>query len=171
MDFSSYLDPNGVDWFENARRAALADLSFCIENSDKFKTYHANSWGLSAGDGPCGYGVYGSPPCKSEPWHDGTISIYAALGCLPFIPEETLALTDYLYYQHPRTWGNFGFSDAYNLDVNPAWYSTSLYGIDKGCSMIMIENYLSGMVWKTYTDSDLIQKSLAILQFTKKSGV
>ena len=171
MDFGSYLDPNGVDWFENARRAALADRSFCIENSDKFKTYHANSWGLSAGDCPRGYGVYGSPPCKSEPWHDGTISIYAALGCLPFIPEETLALTDYLYYQHPRTWGNFGFSDAYNLDVNPAWYSTSLYGIDKGCSMIMIENYLSGMVWKTYTDSDLIQKSLAILQFTKKSGV
>lgn len=171
MNFGSYLDPDGVDWFENTRRAALADRSFCIENSDKFKTYHANSWGLSAGDCPHGYGVYGSSPCKSEPLHDGTISIYAALGCLPFIPEETLALTDYLYHQHPHTWGNFGFSDAYNLDVNPAWYSTSLYGIDKGCSMIMIDNYLSGMVWKTYTDSDLIQKSLAILQFTKKSGV
>lgn len=171
MNFGSYLDPDGVDWFENTRRAALADRSFCIENSDKFKTYHANSWGLSAGDCPHGYGVYGSSPCKSEPLHDGTISIYAALGCLPFIPEETLALTDYLYHQHPRTWGNFGFSDAYNLDVNPAWYSTSLYGIDKGCSMIMIDNYLSGMVWKTYTDSDLIQKSLAVLQFTKKSGV
>lgn len=169
MDFGSYLDPDGVDWFENTRRAALANRSFCIENSDKFKTYHANSWALSAGDCPRGYGVYGSSPCKSEPWHDGTISIYAALGCLPFIPEETLALTDYLYHQQPRTWGNFGFCDAYNLDVTPAWYSTSLYGIDKGCSMIMIDNYLSGMVWKTYTDSDLIQKSLTILQFTKKN--
>jgi len=34
--------------------------------------------------------------------------------------------------------------------------------------MIMIENYLSGLIWKTYTGSDLIQKSLEILQFTKK---
>jgi hypothetical protein len=171
MDFGSYLDPYGVDWFENTRRAALANRSFCIENSDKFKTYHANSWGLSAGDCPRGYSVYGSPPCKGEPWHDGTISIYAALGCLPFIPEETLALADYLYHQQPRTWGYFGFYDAYNLDVTPTWYSTSLYGIDKGCSMIMTDNYLSGLIWKTYTGSDLIQKSLAVLEFTKKPGV
>jgi len=168
MDFGSYLDPDGVDWFENSRRAALANRAFCIQQSGRFKTYHTNSWGLSAGDCPHGYGVYGSTPCKGEPWHDGTVSIYAALACLPFIPDETMALADYLYHNQPRTWGNFGFFDAYNLDVTPAWYSTSLYGIDKGCSMIMIENYLSGLIWKIYTDSDLIQKSLGILEFTKK---
>lgn len=171
MDFGGYLDPDGVNWFENTRRAALANRAFCIENSDRYKTYHANSWGLSAGDCPRGYGVYGSPPCRGKPWHDGTVSIYAALACLPFIPDETMALVDYLYHQQPRTWGDYGFFDAYNLDVSPAWYSTSLYGIDKGCSMIMIENYLSGLIWKTYTGSDLIQKSLAVLEFTKKPGV
>jgi len=168
MDFGSYRDPDGVDWFDNTRRAALANRSFCMENSGRFNTYHANSWGLSAGDGPHGYATYGSTPCKGKPRHDGTISIYAALSCLPFIPDETMALVDYLYHQQPCTWGAFGFFDAYNLDVSPAWCSKSLYGIDKGCSMIMIENYLSGLIWKTYTGSDLIQKSLEILQFTKK---
>jgi len=142
-----------------------------MENSGRFKTYHANSWGLSAGDGPHGYATYGSTPCKGKPRHDGTISIYAALSCLPFIPDETMALVDYLYHQQPCTWGAFGFFDAYNLDVSPAWCSKSLYGIDKGCSMIMIENYLSGLIWKTYTGSDLIQKSLEILQFTKNRSI
>ena len=171
MDFGSYLDPDGVDWFENTRRAALANRAFCIENSSRYKTYHANSWGLSAGDCPRGYSVYGGPPCRGKPWHDGTVSIYAALSCLPFLPTETLALADYLYHQQPRTWGDYGFFDAYNLDVSPAWYSTSLYGIDKGCSMILIENHLSGLIWKTYTGSDLIQKSLAVLGYTQKPGV
>lgn len=171
MDFGSYLDPNGVDWFENTRRAALANRSFCIENSANFKTYHANSWGLSAGDCPRGYSVYGSTPCLGKPRHDGTVSIYAAVASLPFIPTETNALVDYLYHRQPRTWGRYGFFDGYNLDVTPGWFSTSLYGIDKGCSMIMIENYLSGLIWKTYTNSDIIQKSLAILEFTSKPGV
>ena len=169
MDFGSYLDPDGMDWFENSRRAALAHRSFCIEHSGKYKTYHANSWGLSAGDSPHGYGVYGSMPCLGQPRHDGTVSIYSAVACLPFIPSETRELVDYLYHQQPRTWGKYGFFDAYNLDVSPEWYSTSLYGIDKGCSMIMIENALSGLIWKTYTDSDFIQKSLAILAFNKKT--
>ncbi len=46
----------------------------------------------------------------------------------------------------------------------------AIYGIDKGCSMIMIENALSGLVWETYTNSPLIQKSLKILGFTSREG-
>lgn len=76
----------------------------------------------------------------------------------------------HLYHVHPQTWGKYGFYDAYNLDVNPPWYSTSLYGIDKGCSMIMIENYLSRLVWETYTNSPTIQKALKVLGFTKREG-
>jgi len=34
--------------------------------------------------------------------------------------------------------------------------------------MIMIENYLSGLIWKTYTQSKPIQESLKILQFIPK---
>lgn len=166
LDTSSYLDPDGVDWFDNARLAALANRSFCIEHSNVYKTYHANSWGLSSGDSPRGYEIFGSAPSLVTPNHNGTISIWGALACLPFIPNETIELVEYLFHNHPQTWGRYGFYDAYNLDVNPPWYSKALYGINKGCSMIMIENYLSGLIWDTYTNSPYIRKALDVLGFT-----
>ena len=85
--------------------------------------------------------------------------------------EEVLGLVDYLYHQQPKTWGAYGFTDAYNIDVQPAWYSQAYYGIDKGCSMIMIENYLSGLIWNAYTNSPSIQKALAIIGFEPREGV
>lgn len=170
LDTAKYLDPDGIDWFNNTRLAALANRAFCIEQAKVFKTYHAESWGLSAGDHPRGYEVAGSSPSLHPPYHTGTVSIYSALSCLPFIPDETSAMIAYLYREHPRTWGKYGFFDAYNLAVDPAWYSTSLYGIDKGCSMLMIENYLSGLIWDTYTNSPGIQKALNALGFTARSS-
>lgn len=169
LDTGNYLDPDGVDWFNNTRLAALANRSFCMEHSDKFKTYHANSWGASAGDSPWGYDVSGSTPCLHPTSPNGTVSIYSALSCFPFIPELTKDMLQYLYLNHPNTWGPYGFFDSYNLDVSPPWYSKALYGIDKGCSMIMIENYLSGLVWQTYTNSPYIQKALSILGFKNRS--
>jgi hypothetical protein len=77
-------------------------------------------------------------------------------------------MADYLYRAHPQTWGDYGFYDSYNLAVDPPWYSSSLYGIDKGCSLLMIENHLTGLIWKTYTESPFIQKALGILGFRKR---
>jgi hypothetical protein len=168
FDAASYLDPDGVDWFNNTRLAILANRSYCIEQSSTFKSYHANSWGASCGDGPWGYEVSGSPPCLGEPVPNGTVSIFSALSSLPFAPELTQTMMHYLYQNHPRTWGPYGFYDAYNLDTVPAWYSHSIYGIDKGCSMLMIENYLSGLIWDLYTNSTYIQKALAVLGFRRR---
>lgn len=170
LDTTRFLDPDGVDWFENTRRAAQANRAFCIENAVRFRTYHARSWGLSAGDSPHGYDVFGAPPCLGEPHHDGTVSIYAAIACLPFLPDETLEMMAYLYHHQPRTWGPYGFYDAYNLDVSPPWYSRAVYAIDKGCSMIMIENYLTGLVWDVYTNSPYIRQALRLLGFTERGA-
>ncbi len=168
LDTARYLDPDGIDWFENTRQAALANRAFCMAHSTAHKTYHANSWGLSAGDSPWGYDVSGSAPSLAVPRPNGTVSIYSALSCLPFVPEQVMDMLGYLYREHPKTWGPYGFYDAYNLDVSPPWYSSALYGIDKGCSMLMVENYLSGLVWKTYTQSPDIQKALEVLGFQPK---
>lgn len=165
LDTRKYLDPDGVDWFNNTRLATLANRSFCVAHSQMFKTYHANSWGASAGDSPWGYDVSGATPSLDTPKPNGTVSIYGALAALPFIPEEALAMIQYLYKEHPQTWGRYGFFDSYNLDVDPPWYSHTLYGIDKGCSMIMVENYLSQLIWDTYTHSPEIQRALEILRF------
>lgn len=165
LDCAAYLDPDGIDWFENTRRAILANRAYCIARAPEFATFHENSWGLSAGDGPHGYEVSGALPALVTPWLIGTVSIYGALSSLPFAPEPTLAMIDYLYHHQPQTWGRYGFYDAYNLAVQPAWYSSALYGIDKGCSMLMIENYLTGLVWRTYTESKIVQRALSILGF------
>ncbi len=170
LDTAQYRDPDGVDWFNNTRLATLANRSFCMENSPRYKTYHANSWGLSAGDSPSGYAVFGATPCLGQPHHNGTVSIYAAIAALPFVPDLTLAMMDYLHVHHPQTWGQYGFVDAYNVDVSPAWYSQAIYAIDKGCSMIMIENYLTGLVWEVYTNSPYIQNALRVLDFRKRTG-
>lgn len=168
MDFQNYIDPDGVDWFNNTKLAALANRRFCVENSKTFRTYHANSWGLSCGDSPWGYSVCGSSPCLMTPYHNGTISIYSAIASLPFIPEHVKNMMNHLYANQPQTWGKYGFYDSYNLDHHPPWFSRAIYGINKGCSMIMIENYLSRLIWDTYTNSPFIQKSLSILNFSKK---
>lgn len=168
LDTAKYLDPEGVDWFDNARLATSANRDFCIQHAGEFKTYHERSWGASAGDSPWGYDVSGAPPALFEPKPNGTVSIYGAVSSLPFLPEAVLEMIDYLYREHPQTWGKYGFFDSYNLAVDPPWYSSSLYGIDKGCSMIMIENYLSGLIWNTYTDSPYIQNALDILGFQKR---
>ncbi|HYN89290.1 MAG TPA: glucoamylase family protein, partial [Ardenticatenaceae bacterium] len=162
--------PDGINSFQNTRRAILANRGFCMVHAPEFKTYHANSWGASAGDSPWGYDVSGAAPALHEPEPNGTVSIYSAVASLPFTPEETLDMMRYLYQNHPQTWGPYGFYDAYNLAVDPPWYSDSLYGIDKGCSMLMIENYLSGLVWDVYTNSAPIQKALSILGFTERTG-
>ena len=170
LDTEKYLDPDGVDWFENTRLATLANRSYCIEHASEFKTYHAKSWGCSAGDSPWGYDVSGAPPRHSHKEPNGTVSIYSALSSLPFAPEPVMEMVEYLYRYQPHTWGPYGFYDSYNLDVTPPWYSQAIYGIDKGCSMIMIENYLSRLVWNTYTSSPLIQNALNTLGFKQHPG-
>lgn len=168
LDTASYLDPDGVDWFQNTRLAILANRDFCLAHSKKYPTYHANSWGISCGDSPWGYDVSGSTPCLEPPRHNGTISISGALAALPFLPEQTIEMMEYLYHHHPQTWGPYGFFDAYNLAVTPPWYSRAIYGIDKGCSMIMIENHLSRLIWEVYTNCPYIQKSLSVLGFLRR---
>ncbi|MBP8056657.1 MAG: hypothetical protein KA314_12505 [Chloroflexi bacterium] len=168
LDTAHYLDPDGIDWFKNTQLATQANRAFCLEHATEFKTYHANSWGATAGDSPWGYDVSGATPALHPPTPNGTVSIYGALSSLPFTPDLALEMMHYLYEHHPQTWGPYGFYDAYNLDVSPAWYSHSLYGINKGCSLLMIENHLTGLIWDIYTNSPLIQKSLGVLGFTRR---
>lgn len=168
LDTARYLDGDGVDWFDNTRLASLAHRQFCIDHAGEFKTYGANSWGISAGDSPWGYDVSGAPPALVEIKPNGTVSIYGAVSSLPFVPDHVMAMIDHLYHEHPQTWGKYGFFDSYNLAVDPLWYSSSLYGIDKGCSMIMVENHLSGLIWNAYTDSPYIQNALTVLGFQER---
>ncbi|KAF0227585.1 MAG: hypothetical protein FD133_516 [Erysipelotrichaceae bacterium] len=168
FDSERYLDPLGIDWFRNAREAGLANRQFCLDHKKKYPGY-TRLWGLSASDGPKGYTVSGAKPCEHEPYHNGTISIYSALSSFPFTPKESEEMMYELYFNHPQTWGKYGFIDALNLDTPTPWFSRRIIGIDKGCSMIMIENHMNRFIWDLYSASPYIQRAYQILGFKERS--
>lgn len=168
FDSERYLDPQGIDWFQNAHEAGLANRQFCLDHRKDYPSY-AKLWGLSASDGPKGYIVCGALPAEHTPYHNGTISIYSALASFPFTPKESEAMMYELYYNHPQTWGEYGFIDALNLEVPTPWFSRKIIGIDKGCSMILIENHMNRFIWDLYSASPRIQNAMRVLGFTERS--
>jgi len=161
-----------TNWWNNSTAAALANRQFCIDNSITYSTYSANSWGLTACFGPGGYNggqskSYGARPLKDPPPnHDGTIAPYGAGSCIVFNPALSLSVLKNYYENYPKLWGVYGFRDAYNLvgtttPCNPAddWYAHEYVGIDAGPMLLMIENYRSKFVWKTFMFNSYAQKA------------
>lgn len=171
FDFSKYLDKDGIDWSENSRKATLAQRQYAIDNQQRFKTFHENSWGLTACEGPAGYRVYGAEPYEKDTdaeKNDGTVAPTAPCGSIVFTPKESLAAMNYFYHEVPKLWGKYGFNDAYNLDVTPPFYSENIIGIDKGITLLMIDNYQSGLIWSLYMNYPPIQSAIKKLKFEKK---
>jgi hypothetical protein len=164
VDFRNKKDRLGMDWWENSVKASLANRDYCVKMSRHFKTLHENSWGLTPCSGPWGYqGRYGAAPSdfvNAEHIVDGTVPPAGAAGSIPFTPEVSMEALRYYYEKHPALWGRYGFFDAYNLDVIPGWYAGSVIGIDKGITLLMIENYRTGMVWDLFMKNDSVQLGL-----------
>lgn len=170
IDFRGRKDTNGIDWFENSIKATLANRKYCIDNSDTFKTFGKNSWGLTACVGPKGYsGGFGAMPALSKlEENDGTISPSGAAGAIVFTPELSIKALENYYNHFPKLWSNYGFKDAYNLENSKEWYSEECIGIDKGISMLMIENYLTSFVWKYFMKNEYVLQGLEKLNITSK---
>ena len=170
IDFRDREDENGIDWFENSKKASLANRLYCIDNNKKFRTYNENSWGITACIGPKGYsGEYGAMPYDKDFkfLNDGTIPPCGAAGSIVFTPKESIMALENYYNNYPKLWGKYGFKDAYNLE-NGEWYSKETLGIDKGITMLMLENYLTETIWQYFMKNKYVQKGLEILNITKK---
>ncbi len=143
-----HLDDHGINYFENSRHATLANRQYSLSFRNQHHGYTEESWGLSASLGPGGYKAYGAKP--GEGLQDGTIAPYAVIAALVFTPEESLSAIRSFYGNYKsKTYGHFGFKDAFNLDKN--WWSNQYIGIDQGISFLMLENYLNdGDVWKHF---------------------
>ncbi|MCU9612674.1 hypothetical protein OEV98_03730 [Caldibacillus lycopersici] len=170
IDFRNLLDSDGIDWFANSVKASLANRQYCIDNPNGLKTYHENSWGLTACASPNGYIVPGGPPFYPNvtPPNEGTVPPAGAAGSIVFTPEESIAALNYFYENHPQLWGEYGFQDAYNLDVEPEWYANHVIGIDKGITLLMIENYQSGLIWDLYMKNKYVKKGIELLNWKEK---
>jgi hypothetical protein len=151
-----YMHAKGIDYFENSRRATLAQQAYCIANPKGWKGYGEKVWGITPSDGPNGYAARGAPPAEND---DGTIAPTAVAGSLPFAPEICLPTLHNFYDSYRnQLWGAYGFRDAFNLQKN--WWATDVIGIDQGPIALMIENYRSGKVWKTFMKNANVRRGL-----------
>jgi hypothetical protein len=157
----SYMTSQGIDYFENSRRATLAQRAYSIANPLAHAGYSDSLWGITASDYPGGYIARGAPPAQND---DGTIAPTAPIGSLPFAPDEVMPVIRNMYDNYPLLWGPYGFRDAFNLNVN--WYGPDYVGIDQGPIVIMIENYRTGSTWKRMMGNPYILDGLTDAGFT-----
>jgi hypothetical protein len=187
-----YMRGKGIDYFENSRRATLAQRAYAIANPSGFAGYGEHLWGLSACDGPVDathqiggrartFRTYAARGASfTDVIDDGTIAPSAAAGSIAFAPEvvvPTLVAMRDAYGE--RAFGRYGFVDALNptlrlatyvqhgvVDTTLGWFDTDVLGIDQGPVLAMIENYRSGLVWRTMRRNPHIVRGLRRAGFT-----
>jgi hypothetical protein len=171
----AYLRTNGggIDYFENSRRATLAQQAYAATRP--FANYSALEFGITACDGPgatingttyTGYDGRGAPPGRPMTIDDGTLSPTALLGSVPFAPEACVPALRYLYDNYgAAVWSDYGYCDAYNVTAN-RWFAPDVIGISAGTNVLMIENHRSAELWQRMLRSPIIQRGLQRAGFT-----
>ncbi|MBK8556718.1 MAG: prolyl oligopeptidase family serine peptidase [Lewinellaceae bacterium] len=169
----AYMREKGIDYFENSRRATLANYAYCQENPKNFKGYSDKVWGLTASDGPMDWAYKHDPKKKCKDiWEagfqgysargvatdyltdDGTLVPTAAGGSVAFAPEICIpALQAMWETYYDSLVGDYGFKDAFNPSFTACgklpngWFDVDYLGIDQGPILLMIENYRSQLLW------------------------
>lgn len=187
-----YMRGRGMDYFENSRRATLAQRQYAIDNPMRWKDYGKDVWGLTASDGPQrtvleyrgqprefrhysarGAGLHGA-------FDDGTIAPTAALGSIVFAPEIVIPAAMAMHDRYGDfLYSSYGFLDSFNpsfdydiplktgrLVPDKGWVASDYIGIDQGPILTMIANYRNGFVWKVMRRNPYIRKGLERAGFT-----
>jgi len=132
-------------YFENNRNIALINRAYSTANPKHYAGYGPDAWGLTASDGPHGY----SAQAPDEPDDIGNVTPTGALASMPYTPEASMAALKHYYRDFGDTmWGVYGLRDA----INPAadWVSPIYMGLNQAPIVVMIENYRTGLVWKSF---------------------
>jgi len=190
----AYMRGKGIDYFENSRRATIAQRAYAMANPSGWRGYSASVWGLTASDGPNDttvtidsrerkfftYRARGA--AANEIVDDGTLVPTAAGGSLPFAPEIVVpALRAMRTTYGDDLFGQYGFVDAFNptfqlplqlgsglrhgkVVPGKGWFDIDYLGIDQGPIIAMVENYRTGLVW------DRMKRSPYIVQGLCKAG-
>jgi hypothetical protein len=189
----AYVRARGIDYFENARRATLAQRAYAAANPGGWAGYSADVWGLTASDGPVDadyviggrsrhfwtYTAHGAD--FTEVRDDGTLAPTAAGGSIPFAPEVAIpALREMRRRYGDLVFQRYGFVDAFNPTLSdPAlrvqtgrvvpgvgWFDVDYLGIDQGPILLQAENYRSGLIWSLMRRSPYVVRGLKRAGFT-----
>lgn len=165
------FDPRGIhdkytDYYQQNRAQARINLAYCIANPNHFAGYGADAWGLTAVDGPDGYVPYEA----TQSLDDGTIAPTGAISAFPYMPEESMKALKHFYRDlGARTWGIYGFRDAFNLQKN--WTSGIYMGLNQAPMVVMIENYRTGLVWRNFMENPEIPTMLKSIGFQPDNSI
>jgi hypothetical protein len=144
-------------YFQNFRNMALINRAYCISNPKHQLGYGADAWGLTASDGPSDY-----VPHAPDDTHDtGTLTPTGALASFPYTPKESMAAFKHYYRDlGADLWDIYGPRDAYNPGAD--WVSPIYMGLNQAPIVAMVENYRTGLLWRTFMStpemSILLQK-------------
>lgn len=196
IDFRGIRDPymqaRGIDYFENSRRATVAQQSYAIQNPGGWEGYGPTMFGLTASDGPGEFtatigarvrqfrSYWARGAAAGDTRDDGTIAPTAVGGSIPFAPEITIpALRNMRDGLGTFLYGQYGFRDAFNLTIKTpglarrgttisgvGWFNDDYLGIDQGPIVLMIENHFSGFVWALMRENEYIVRGLCRAGFT-----
>jgi hypothetical protein len=181
-----------VDWWANARHAALMHRAKCVENPEGLEGLGPDAWGLTACDSPEGYLVPGLFPTDlpmpggtpgvdfsvhvpEDEFGGGTIAPYGAGMATLFLPGASLeALRNYrdlarrpelLDLWQPPDAGGQGFADSFNL--GKGWVSPERFAIDQGSMLLAIENARTGLVWELFHAHRYVREAMGRLNLTR----
>ncbi|MFZ1938799.1 MAG: glucoamylase family protein [Terracidiphilus sp.] len=159
------FDPRGIhdkytDYFVNNRNQALINQQYCIHNPNHWKGYGADTWGITAVDGPGGYVPY--EPTQSL--DDGTIAPTGAISAMAYTPEQSMIALRHFYRDlGAQLWSIYGFRDAFNAQQD--WYSGITMGLNQAPMAVMIENHRTGLIWRNYMANPEIAPMLHAIGF------
>ena len=177
----------GLDYFENSRRATLAQRAYAQTNPLGWKGYGGDIWGITACDGPADvirpyrgelrryFSYAGRGAGGHDTFDDGTLAPTGALASLPFAPEIVLPALRALRQQYgPEIYGRYGFVDSLNpsfdytdvalthgrLATGLGWVDTDHLSIDQGPISLMAANHRRDQVWRLMRGNPQLRRGL-----------
>jgi hypothetical protein len=189
----AYMREKGIDYFENSRRAVLAQQAYAEENPKGWNGYGEHVWGLTASSGPATVkktidgrtrqfrSYWGRGASAEHVRDDGTLSPAATAGSLPFAPEIIVPTLQTMHERYGEwIWGPYGFFDAFNptftftdaeswrgtVDPKWGWRSTDYLSTNQGPIVLMVENHRSGFVWDVMKQNKYVVRGLCRAGFS-----
>jgi hypothetical protein len=180
----AYMRGRGIDYFENSRRATIAQRLYAVANPHGWAGYDGDVWGITASDGPAdversfngrkrrfiSYAGRGMGELD-----DGTIAPYGAGSSIAFAPEIVIPALAAMKRRHgEHIYAKYGFLDAFNPSFTFAdvklnhgrvvpgfgWVDTDYLGIDQGPLIAMLGNHRGEIAWKAMRRNEHLRRGL-----------
>ncbi len=160
----AFMRDHDLDYFENSRRATLVQQRYAIRNPREFAHYDQFCWGITASDGPGPrtmlidgiQRVFYDYIARGAPYgpDDGTLAPWAVVASLPFAPEIVLPTIENYERMQLHEAQQYGYKATFNptfpdqSEHEYGWVSPYHFGLNQGPITMMIDNYVSGFLWR-----------------------